>query len=234
MAIKIETGNELNRLLEALHKEIVDATIYYRLFCDLNNAFEGYSKEFAQSNTFWELTFVALQDAWSIRLCRVFDQQSDSLTINNLLETIKKNLHFFDEENFRERLKDNAFVNSLAEQCRIPNQAQLERDIEFASCRNPSVKKLMIWRNNIIAHKGSKLALGKADKVLDNSITHHEIERLLDEGFELFNRYARLYNASSWSRTMIGHNDYQYLLNLIRLGLQKHEEDIQKEIDQIS
>ncbi|OLP20347.1 hypothetical protein BST81_01020 [Leptolyngbya sp. 'hensonii'] len=170
MKINVKTGDELNRLLDNLQQEIVYANIYYRLYWDLNDALRSHPEEFAQSNTFWVLTFDALQDAWLIRLCRVFDTQcNNNLNLVNLLETIKENLHFFNEQNFRERLKDNAFVNSLAECDRVPDQAQLDKDIEFAKA-DPLVEKLRIWRNNIVAHKGSKFVLGKAPQLSEDPL----------------------------------------------------------------
>jgi hypothetical protein len=46
----------------------------------------------------------------------------------------------------------------------------------------------MIWRNNIIAHRGAKVSLGKDEILADNALTQQEIETLLDECFTIFNR----------------------------------------------
>ena len=229
MKIKIQTSNELNTLLDALAREIVDAQIYHRLFCDLINSISEYEYEFQQSNTFWHLTFDSLKDARLTRLCRVFDQESNSLNLVNLLETIKANLHLFESHHFSERLRDNAFVDSLAESNRMPDEHQLDEDIKFASLANPVVKKLMVWRNNIVAHRGAKFSLGKKQVFKDSSISQPELEGLLNQSFEILNRYSNLYRASTWSRQIIGHDDYQSLLRFLRLGLQKFAEDIEKE-----
>jgi len=233
MEIKIKSPDELNKLLDALALEIVDANIYYRLYSDLVDSIKDNTREFSQSNTFWSFTLDSLHDAQMIRLCRVFDQKSNSLNLFNLLETIKANVHFFDEKHFRQRLKDNAFVDSLAEDDRIPNKSQLDKDICFASTQNPSVKKLMIWRNNIIAHRGAKVSLGKDEILADNPLTQQEIETLLDECFTIFNRYSSLYRAATWSRKVVGHDDYQSLLKFVKLGLQKWDEDIAKELQEL-
>lgn len=233
MEIKIKSADELNKLLDALALEIVDANIYYRLYSDLVDSIKDNAREFSQSNTFWSFAFDSLHDAQMIRLCRVFDQESKSLNLFNLLETIKENVHLFEEGNFRERLKDNAFVESLAEVDRVPIKSQLDKDIWFSSDQNPLVKKLMIWRNNIVAHKGAKVSLG-TDKILaDNPLSEQELETLLDESFSIFNRYSSLYRASTWSRKVVGHDDYKSLLKFIRLGLQKWEEDIAKELQEL-
>jgi hypothetical protein len=50
-----------------------------------------------------------------------------------LVSLIKANLHLFDEPNFRERLKDSAFVDSLAADVRRPDSSQLEKDLESVS-----------------------------------------------------------------------------------------------------
>jgi len=233
MEIKIKSADELNKLLDALALEIVDANIYHRLYSDLVDSIKDNAREFSQSNTFWSFTLDSLQDARMIRLCRVFDQKSKSLNLFNLLETIKANVHFFEKKHFRERLKDNAFVESLAEVDRIPNESQLDKDIWFASDQNPLVKKLMIWRNNIIAHRAAKVSLGKDEILADNPLSQQEIEKLLDECFTIFNRYSSLYRASTWSRKVVGHDDYKSLLKFIRLGLQKWDEDIEKELQEL-
>jgi hypothetical protein len=225
MEIKIKNSEELNKLLDALAKEIVDASICHRLYCDLLASIKENSKAFKQSNTFWYFTFLSLNDARVIRLCRVFDQELKSLNLYNLLVTIKINLHYFKEKHFRERLKDNAFVELLARCDRLPDEAQLDKDILFASSQNSLVKKLMIWRNNIIAHLGVKVSLGKKEILSDNPLDKEIIETLLDEGLTIFNRYSNLYRASTYSRKVEDYDDFKSLLKFVNLGLEKWNED---------
>ncbi|MFZ1641674.1 MAG: hypothetical protein WAV07_09620 [Candidatus Contendobacter sp.] len=232
MEIRVQTSEELTLLLSALAQEIVDANIYHRLFCDVVDSIAAHEHEFRQSNTFWSLTIDALRDARLTHLCRVYDQESNSLNLVNLLQTLKANLQFFNEASFRERLKGNAFVDSLADQSRIPDMTELDADIESASCRNPIVKKLMIWRNNLVAHRGAKAALGKNQVLRDNALSQEEIEQLLDHSFKTFNKYSSLYQASTWSRQVIGHDDYKSLLKFLGLGLDKWDEDIEHEISE--
>ena len=161
MEIKIKTSEELDLLLEALKTEIINANSYHRLFRGLLISRPTHEREFQQSNTFWYLTEEALEEARLISLCRIYDQNSNSLNLVNLLDTIKANSHFFSESHFRERLKGNAFVDYLAQANRLPQIDELERDIESVSCKNDSVKRLMIRRGNIVAHHNAELSLGK-------------------------------------------------------------------------
>jgi hypothetical protein len=231
MEIKIKTSAELTKLLDALAKEIVLAHIYYRLLCDLCKARATHDREFSYFNTFWTLTLGSLRTAYQTHLCRVYDQESTSLNLVNLLYTIQSNLHFFSESNFRERLKGNAFVDSLAKNKLVPEKHEVESDMKLVTCENPIVKKLIIWRNNIVAHKGAKVALGKDRVLSDNPISDVEIKKLIEQGLLIFNKYSSFYNASTQSSGIIGHDDYEQLLKFIGLGLKKREEDIEKQYE---
>jgi AbiU2 len=233
--IKIKNGEELNKLINALGDEIVKANVYHRLLCDIRNSVGDNAQAFNESNTFWALTIQALNDAKMIRLCRIYDQNSSSLSLVNLLYAIRSNSHLFEEQHFRERLKDNAFVDSLAQTNRVPPMNALEADTEYASERNPLVKKLIKWRGHIMAHSNANVSLGAA-KVLkaleDDPLSQADIENLLDTGFAICNRYSGLYQASSNSRQMIGHDDYLSLLKFVNLGIAKWNKDIDREIEE--
>ncbi|MBN1906261.1 MAG: hypothetical protein JW927_14310 [Deltaproteobacteria bacterium] len=234
MEIKVDNSEDLNKLIKALANEIVDANICHRLYCDIISSIKDNEEVFNESNTFWNFVFLSLDDARIIRLCRIFDQESKALNLFNFLETIQANINLFEEEHFRKRLKENTFVELLAKENRLPDKDQLEKDIRFACKKNPLVKKLIRWRNTIIAHLGAKVSLGK-DKILsDNPLTKEEIENLLDESFVIFNRYSSLFNASTYSRKVVGHDDFKYLLEFIKLGLKKWDEDIENQNKEIN
>src|ERR1035438_323928 len=158
MQIKIQNSEEFLRLLNALVDELVASQIHFKLRQDLYAAMPEYSEEFGQSWTFWSLTLEAHMDAVVHRLCRAYDQRGGSppsLNLRNLLDTIEANLHFFDEEDFRHRLKGNPFVESLAETARRPDPAQLAIDKESVSSSGGRVRNLVVWRNEFFAHRNS-------------------------------------------------------------------------------
>ena len=160
----------------------------------------------------------------------MFDQNTNTLNLFNLLDTIKANSHFFEEPYFRERLKENAFVSSLAKDARIPALAELQTDIAFSSHENPIVLKLIQWRGSFHAHLGAKVALGKAPSTKAIVIEQAEMDKLLEECFRILNRYMSLYNASSWSRQILGHDDFHSLLKFIRRGMASHDTEIQAQL----
>ena len=234
MELRIREGDDLGKLLDALVRDVVDANIYYQLFIDITTAIPNFQREFGQANTFWGLTIDAIREAYLTRLCRIFDQRSNTLNLVNLLDTVKANLQYFTEPYFRERLKDNAFVDSLSEGVRIPTLEELEGDILFSSSTNQVITKLMRWRGSIHAHTAPKLVLGQTSMIESAKIEKEEIEILLDRCYEIMNRYLSLYKANSWSRKIIGHDDYLSVLKFMRMGLATYEAEIEKEIEAFS
>ncbi|MFN9789788.1 MAG: hypothetical protein ACK53X_01690, partial [Holosporales bacterium] len=186
---------------------------------------DTYGREFIQANTFWFLTRKSLMSSCLLNLCRTYDQEeSKSLNLKNLLDTIKANLPLFAEAHFRERLSNNAFVDSLASTNRIPTVQEIEQDLELTTDLNPLVKKLIIWRNNIIAHRSSKVALGKNQILEDNPISHAEITELLKDSLVIFDKYSGLYRESRHSVQIVGHDDYLQVLKYMKAGIDKELE----------
>ena len=144
MKIEIESPEQFSSLLNALVNECVNAEIYFKLHKDLLAAIPEYKEVFNQSNTFWSLTVQALFDATLSRLCRAYDQHSQSLSLINLLDTIEANMEIFDTDSFKERLQGNPFVESLAEEARKPDINKLNEDRMLVNDRDSLVKKLII------------------------------------------------------------------------------------------
>lgn len=91
------------------------------------------------------------------------------------------------------------------------------------------MNKLTRLRGSVYAHIGAKVALGKT--VALEAIAKDEIELLLEKSLLIFNKYPQLYKATAWSSQVVGPDDYQSLFKFLRIGLQKYQADIQKEVD---
>ncbi len=195
---------------------------------------EEYSLEFSESPTFWRLTRSAHIDAVLLRLCRAYDTYPQSvLNLQNLLDTIQANLGIFDEPNFRQRLKGNAFVDSLAAQLKPPEQMQLAKDIESVGVSDPLVKKLVVWRHNYIAHRNSGYALEPSALSARFPLLFAEIDELLKRALEVGNRYSLLFDASSHSTMMVGGDDYLNILKAVREHREAYERRIKEEWEQL-
>lgn len=220
MKIDVSDSAEFKCLLQALVNELIDAKDHFRLHQSLDGAIEDYGVEFNQSPAFWSMTLSAHIDAALIRLCKAYDlyEGKPSLNLRNFLETIEANLNFFDEPNFRERLKGNAFVDSLATESRKPDPLQLQRDLEAVSSADPLVKKLTIWRHNYVAHRSRTSALNLKAFNEKNPILFSEIEALISNGLRIVNHYSGLFSATY--HTSIEAKDYKRLLDAVRRDLE--------------
>lgn len=230
MQISITSAEEFESLLNALASEIVDAQIYFKLHTDLMAAVPDYAEVFNESNTFWWLTLHALLDTTLFRLCRIYDQHSKSLNLRNLLDTIQASLNIFDIQNFRERLKDNPFVESLSQTARKPSTDTLKQDIRYASPTNPLVRKLVIWRNNIFAHRSATNVVTQRNIADYYPLSKNDVSELLNGATSILNRYSSLFRASSYSTQIVGCDDYLYVLKTIKTRIRQHKEEIASEI----
>lgn len=221
MKLKLKSAEEFRRLLTTLLDDLVDARFHFRLHQDLDKAIEEYGLEFSQSPTFWNLTRRAHIDAALIRLCKAYDTNDQpALNLRNLLDTVQAHLSIFNEPDFRERLKGNAFVDSLAAELKPPDHAQLEKDIRAVSVADPLVKKLVIWRHNYLAHRNSDYALNPSDLSSRYPPLFTEIDTLLNRALEVGNRYSLLFDASVCSTMMVGRDDYLNVLEAVREHVQ--------------
>ena len=229
LEIKISDSAEFQSLLEALASELVEANIRFKLYADLTESISEYQEEYNQSTAFWSLTFQSHLDAAVFRLCKIYDQHAKTLNLRNLLDTTKANIYVFDTEDFRERLKDNPFVESLSADSHRPDEEQLEGDLVYVSEGNPLVKNLTIWRNNFFAHRSAINAITKRNLADDYPLTVENVKELLVEGMKLINRYSNLFRATTYSTNMIGRNDFQFVLKSIREYLAMEERRIDEE-----
>lgn len=231
MKLKLKNAEEFRRLLTALLDDLVDARFHFNLHQALARATEEYATEFSQSPTFWELTFGAHMDAVMVRLCRAYDtSERSALNLRNLLDTIEANLVIFDEPNFRQRLKGNAFVDSLAPGLKPPDQGQLRKDIEAVSNSDPLVHKLVMWRNNYIAHRNSDFALNPKKFDTQYPLTFDEMDALLNRALEIGNRYSLLFDASAHATLMVGRDDYLNVLKAVRERVQAYQRGLEEEL----
>lgn len=216
LMIEVKDSAEFSRLLVALSGDIVNAHIHYRLYRDLREALRQHHLVAVQSNTFWSLTLQAHLNACIHVLCRVYDQNlKAALHLRSWLATIKENLHLFDEDQFRERLKDNPFVDSLAQSPRKPDSALLDQDIRSCSVEDPLVKTLTIHRGSRIVHKSARNVVAERDIGDEHPLTFGDVDGLLERAITILNRYSGLFAANSYSTQVVGHDDYEYIFKCV-------------------
>lgn len=193
--IKVADSAEFKRLIAGLSDDIVSAHIHWRLQHDLVEAMTRYPLVRQQSNTFWHLTLKAHMGSAVSQLCRAFDQEQSSLHLLSWLLTIKENLRLFSVDEFKARLKDNPFVESLADGDLQPDAKQLDEDIALCSATDPLVKKLVAMRGSSFAHRSAAMARRGRGLPVEMTLMRDEFEQLLGRAGNILNRYSRLFSA---------------------------------------
>jgi hypothetical protein len=220
---------EFLRLMVQLRKDITEGHDLYHLYRNLCALLTDYQREIAQSRAFWSLVLQALQDSAILRLCRVYDQDNKSLSLHTFLHTFRDSPEVFHEAEFRKRLATNPSVERLVAYAQRLPAPQLDQDVLVTSDRDPLVHKLILWRHKAIAHRDYDVAKGNT-RVLDSSpFTGDDWLTLIDRSFDILNRYAFFFDARSYSTKLIGEDDYRNLFHFLRLGLKKHDEDLDAE-----
>lgn len=77
----------------------------------------------------------------------------------------------------------------------IPDKQQLKTDIEFVSESNPRIKNLKKWRDEVFFHRDPRHLLLDTKLESTNPLQYAEVEKLIDEGATLVNRYSGYFNA---------------------------------------
>ena len=147
---------------------------------------------------FWNLTRTAHLEATLLRLCRAYESSNDkpNLNLKNFLETIRENLHFFDEPNFRERLVGNPFVDSLAEKPRKPESNVLATDLVSVSPDDPAVANLHFWRHRYIAHRSRSSVLERSKRSGQQNPLFLPTSELIEMCVRIVNHDSELFSAT--------------------------------------
>ena len=222
-------GGKLSKAIEILMHDIVYASIYNKLINELIECHKENTEVFNQSNTFWYLVFESIKESRMIRLCRICDTEIKSISIGNLLQAIKGCKCVFSKEEFRNRLKNNPFVESLSKYNREVNIEELDDEIKSFN-DNQTVMKIRKWRNNYIAHKGITEGLKDFRILSENELTFEDISSFINYSHKLINKYLNNLSAIAWSDKIVGDDDFKNLIKFASIGLEKYKMDIELEI----
>jgi AbiU2 len=232
-SIRISSVQEFERLLDSVADDCVTALIHWKLWRDLDLAISHFEREMNQSPAFWSRTLRAHLDVVFFRLARLYDQHSKSLSLRNWLETIQANIAFFDVDNFKTRLKDNPFVESLADDVRRPDQTVLAQDIKSVSkTADLLVTRLYKARNQLFAHRDPLVVLVPIH-LRDFEMTCDDIDTLIDRAVQLVNNYSSLFRATTYSTIILGRDDFERTLRLVKKALSAEDVEYEQEIKRV-
>lgn len=223
-SLQIVSDADLRKLLKRLVDDIVDAGGFLRLHRHFEAAFREYAEEVNQTPAFWNFTEKAIREASLLRLARIFDQDNRALSLLTLLHTIGHHTAFFEDEAVLRRVSE-AYKKEFRPRSHLIDPKQLQVDIAMVSASDPLVAKVILWRHNFGAHLSATPLLRASKKALAIP-SRDEAFELVDRAFTIFNRYLTAFEASSYSREIIGEESHEFLFTMLRLGLKKWDEDL--------
>jgi AbiU2 len=227
------SSTELGKRISALSRDVVDANIHWLMYRDLVESLQNTPLVQAQSNTFWQLTVKAHAETAIIHLCRVFEKRQDTLNLLEWLKTIQDNLSLFETSEFKKRLAGNAFVDSLANYDRSPDELTLKDDIKNCAPDDLLVKKLMFYRNYFFAHKNTDIAIGNKPVRQDLLPSDEDVTALLERARTIFNRYSQLFAAETFSVSIVGRDDFKFIFSCVKAVLEQQEKLIAEQLKKI-
>ena len=162
-------------------------------------------------------------------LCRVYDDtkiaDKKCLTLRRFITTVETNPGIFQASEFRKRLEKNPHVESLSQHLTKLDANQIKMDKAFCDDDAP-VKHLRKLRNNVIAHLNYDHAIGKdKDWSKSNPLPYSDIQKLIDRGFNILNRYSGIFIAATHSERLASKQDQDYLEVLKSLRKLRLHED---------
>jgi hypothetical protein len=230
--MSVHVAEKIDRKLDAVTKELVNANLHYQLFLDINESFKDYKVVINQSPIFWGLTRQAIFDSAILGLCRVYDDGPKTNGLPNVLQIIENHPETFDEEHFKNRMAQVNYLDGVAADSRRPDPLQLELDIEFASTNNDAVRRLLVRRNNLLAHRSSKLVEQQTPLADKHLSTFGDFSMLLDGGLKIVNRYLGLFRATEQVAVFLGGNDHGFVFKAGLESLENRKRKLREEATQ--
>ena len=227
MAIQVRNSTEFKRLVEAIALELVDANIAFRMHTDLIAAYVAESgAAMRQAWTFWSLTIQGHLDSAVFRLCRIYDQNDKNLGLRGFLHTIQSNQHLFSKPQFGQRIEGRQHAETLIANLEALDPQQIETDMAYVTrATNPAVDRLIQIRHNYYSHRNARDVV--EDRAVAEAYPHmrHEVGDLLQTGMTIVNRYSSLFDANSWSTSIVGRDDYHHVLRAAQERLDRYRSE---------
>jgi hypothetical protein len=219
---------EFEQHVNALVDQLFTANLHFQIGTGLRESWREYYQELIQAHVFWEYTIHAHDTMAVLGLCRVYDKTRvaawESLTLRRLIETVKANPNVFEQAEFRKRLGQNPHVDYLSQRLPKLDADQIESDIKFCE-HDALIEELHVLRNKVIAHADYEYSIGKEkDCSRSHPLPYEDIQRLIDCGFKIVNRYSGVYIARTHSDRLASRQDQDYLEVLRALRAVRNEE----------
>jgi hypothetical protein len=207
-SVRLKARHEFDGMIEHMIHEAYRARDNWDFWGAIEKALGEYSVELNATPAFWEMTRRAYKDAVVLRLGRLYDPHATATSLGNLLQTIKENVSLPDA------LVPSAVVGL--------DLTELDSELIAVSDDDPIVRKLLLIRNEYLAHRGTR-HVTKGTFASLPTLERDEISALVARALDILRKYReRLgYPPLLWGH----HEEEQFyrLLSLVRAGRTSEE-----------
>jgi hypothetical protein len=202
-SVRIRSRDEFDWLIEHMTHEAYRARDNWDFWGAIEKAFDEYSIELNETPAFWELTRRAHQDAFVLRLGRLYDPHATATSLGNLLQTMKENAS----------CPGTFFPASIADL----DITELDSEIAAVSDDDPIVAKMLLVRNEYLAHRGTR-HVTKGTFASLPTLERDDLSTLIARALDLLGKYRE---RLGYPRLLWGHHEeeeFYRLLSLVRTG----------------
>lgn len=202
-SVRLKSRGEFDWMIEHMTHEAYRVRDNWDFWGAMEKAFDEYWNELNLTPAFWELTRRAHEDAVALRLGRLYDPHPTATSLGNFLQTIKDSVS-------RPRAVVPVSVESV-------DLTQLDAELNAVSDEDPAVGKLLLIRNEYLAHRGTR-HVTKGTFASLPTLERDELSTLLARALEILHKYRQRlgYPPLLWGH----HEEEQFyrLLSLVRAG----------------
>jgi hypothetical protein len=221
------TAKQLLDQIEKLRNELFVTDVQFQLFVELKKSAPTYKEEIRAAPLFWDYTMRAHIDMVVLRLCRLYDPDSKTISLPNFVLTVEANRELFSMPAFIERNKNSPNFERQVKYNRDLSPKFYEEAEQIYSSKNPLVKNLRMVRNNFVAHLNHELTFGDAELFQKKFPLHFkDIEKLIENGFSLLNSVSSIFGGSAFDGikgTSYPFDDFKFVLETIKMRLKRRE-----------
>lgn len=209
---------EFQLVFKEVRADINELQLHNKVFSGVIEHLGRYPRLGINFPAFFGAFLAAMRTDLVIRLGRIYDPEGtghDSCTLARCISALRDNAQFFTDTAITARLTEGyreanpSFLSS-----HHADLKQVDADITRIV---KSRKRLIRLRHKVYAHKDLETVLtGKRDEFLSS---HEEVKELIQIAHEIWNRYSKMWSASTYSDKTIGEDDYKWLFSYLRRGM---------------
>ncbi len=209
----MDSPEKFRGFLRKLWDELYWANFYYEILNELSRLCRAHTQAVDCSPVFWNYTLRAHYQTSMVHLHRIYDQNRESFNLHRFLLTVRENREMFDSASVRKRRESDPHADQLMRAIGKLDLVQLDRDLLFSSNENPEVKNLNTWRNRVTFHNDEQELFRQ--KPFEDEHPLPNIDQLIDEGFQILNRYSQYFDTTVYSKGCRDWKDMKFVFEAL-------------------